>query len=84
VELAKIEESSKLLVAVLAKSKDSVLLAQLHNRIYERITSDDERVRNSQRKALSDAGLSEKDIRSKIFNCNDVPSKDGGMTIHCD
>lgn len=83
VELAKIDEASKLLVGVLIKSKDPVLLTKLHNKIYDRINSDDERIRNSQRNALSNAGLSEEDIRSKVIKCEEVPSKDGGMTIHC-
>lgn len=83
VELARIDESSKLLVSVLTKSKDPALLAKLYNRIYERINSDDERIQKSQRKALSDAGLSENDIRSKVIKCDEVPAKDGGMTLHC-
>lgn len=78
-----IQQSSKLLVTVLTTSKDPVILARLHARILDRLDSSDPAVRKSQQDALGEAGLNEKDIRSKVIKCDEVPSKDGGMTLHC-
>jgi hypothetical protein len=84
VEVATIQETSKILATILTKTKDPVTLARLHTRILDRLDSSDPVVQKSQQDALGEAGLNEKDIRSKVIKCEEAPSRDGGMTIHCD
>lgn len=83
IEFTKIDESSKLLVSILTKSKDPVLLAKLHNLIYERINSDDQRTRKSQRKALSEAGVDVATIQQNKVHCHMVKKEKDVMEWEC-
>ena len=86
VELTKIQESSRLFVVALkaaTEAKDWATVAKLNRMIVDHLDSSDPAVRKSQQDALGQAGLSEEDIRSKVIKCEEVPSKDGGLTIHC-
>lgn len=83
VELSRQHETSRMLTRLLNETKDPVVLARLHARILDRLDSSDPAVRKSQQDALGEAGLREKDIRSQVIRCDEVPSKDGGMTLYC-
>lgn len=86
VERVKITESSRLFVVALkaaTEAKDWATVAKLNGMIVDHLDSSDPAVRKSQQDALGEAGLNEKDIRSKVIKCDEVPSKDGGMTLHC-
>ncbi|MCE7886954.1 MAG: hypothetical protein DYH13_05550 [Alphaproteobacteria bacterium PRO2] len=76
---AQIEAASRLVVITSKQANDPVF--QRH--LLERLESHDAALRKVQRQALEEEGLSQEHVRSKVFNCDEVPSKDGGMTFHC-
>lgn len=77
---AQIEAASRLVVITSKQANDPVF--QRH--LLDRLESHDAALRKVQRRALGEEGLSEEQVRSKVFNCMDMPSKDGGLMIHCD